>query len=275
MLSPMSSKRKKKPDSVAAVIAKVTGREAPYRHLLVTELEPNDWNPNRLDDESRIKLTKGMKRLLNAGVPLPPVVVRPHPARKGSFQIIDGYHRWDILRTEGYEKVDAYVLDVDTATAMILTDTLNYLRGTPDQDAHAEYLHRLLNDTHMPVPEAAEYLPYTETEIREYLDAYGLDIVEVGPPPSDLEPSDPIIDDKFLILKFSVSREQAEIIEREIARVSNLLDGKNLRGRALEFMAVNSSQTEPGNLTGEPEQPPSFAPTGSKKKKKREAVGVH
>ncbi len=44
-------------------------------------------------------------------------------------------------------------------------------------------------------------------------------------------------------MKFNVSRSQAEIIEQELSRICSVLEGKNLRGRALEFMAVQSAQT--------------------------------
>lgn len=243
-------KKLKRVKDVAKVLAKVTGKDVPYRKLAVADLEPNDWNPNKLNAEGRTKLLKGMTRLLDQGVPLPPVVVRPHPTKEGMFEIIDGFHRWDILRSEGVEGVDTYVIDVDTPTAMLLTNTLNYLRGEADPELQANYLHRLIQEQQMPLPEAAEYLPYTESEIEAQLAAYDLDIVEVPVPAKDPSDSDGSTEDAFLTLKFTVSQEQAEVIERELARIASLITGRNLRGRSLEYMAVISSQIEADNLTG-------------------------
>lgn len=58
-------------------------------------------------------------------------------------------------------------------------------------------------------------------------------------------------DGEFEAMTFWVAKDQKPIIEDEIVRIGALLKGKNLRGRALEYMAVNSAQTPTENLTGE------------------------
>jgi len=72
--------------------------------------------------------------------------------------------------------------------------------------------------------------------------------------------------EQFEGLTFWVAKDQKDVIEDELTRISALLKGKNLRGRALEAMAVISSQTPTENITGEePEEAPEF----KKKRKKR------
>lgn len=57
--------------------------------------------------------------------------------------------------------------------------------------------------------------------------------------------------EKFEELSFWVASDQKRVIEDELIRISALLKGKNLRGRALEAIAVISSQTPVENITGE------------------------
>ena len=65
--------------------------------------------------------------------------------------------------------------------------------------------------------------------------------------------------EQFEKLEFWVAADQKPVIEDELVRISALLKGKNLRGRALEAMAVISSQTPTDNITGEePEEKPEF-----------------
>ena len=239
---------------VEKTVRKITGKAlTPYQKLLIADCVPNDWNPNVMAADLREKLARGMKHLLDVAGILPPVVVRPHPdPTQGKWQIIDGYHRWDILRTEGYETVDGYILNVDTKTAMILTDSLNYLRGEPLIEDYAKYYQRLLNEHAMTPFDASQYLVSSSDEIQKLLDDYELriDNIEVPSDPVQADDEDKA-PDSFVEAKFVVSLSQQEVIERELARIGSLMTGKNIRGRALEYMAVNSSQTPLDNLTGE------------------------
>lgn len=61
----------------------------------------------------------------------------------------------------------------------------------------------------------------------------------------------------FEEVKFWLAADQKKVVEDELTRIAALLRGKNIRGRALEAMAVISSQTPTDNITGEePEEPP-------------------
>jgi hypothetical protein len=258
-------------------------KDTPYKSVKIELCEPNTWNPNKMPPDVRAKVQHGIKHLLDSAGHIPPIVVRPHPDAGSGFkwQIIDGYHRWDILRQEGVAKIDAYILDVDTKTAMILTDTLNYLRGSPDPDLHAKYYESLLNEQQMPIAEAAEFLPVSESEIQAVVDAYGIQLIS-GPTSSmgDYEAKSQEDTDAnvFFDVKFYVSKGQAGIIESELSRIGSLLRGKNIRGRALEFMAINSSQTPIDNLIGESSGEPDLEidpPVKKKKKKKKKTIETH
>lgn len=245
----MSDKKKKKAEAALEALKK-----GPHRRVRVSDCAPNDWNPNRMTQEIREKLLAGLKLTKDQGGHTPPIVVRKHPDQSiAKYQIIDGFHRWDIYRSEELDdRIDAFILDVDTKTAMILTDTLNYLRGSPDPDGYAQYMQRLLNENHMTPAEAALYLPATSDEITDLLANYDLKIEQIEVP-SDTVAGEADAQEVFVELKFFISTTQAEVVERELARISKLLQGKNVRGRALEYMAVNSSQTPIENFLGEGE----------------------
>lgn len=72
----------------------------------------------------------------------------------------------------------------------------------------------------------------------------------------------------FEEMTFWLAKDQKKVVDDELTRIASLLKGKNIRGRALEAMAVISSQTPTSNITGEdPEQPtPTFK---SRKRKKK------
>ncbi len=67
--------------------------------------------------------------------------------------------------------------------------------------------------------------------------------------------------ERFEELSFWLAPGQKEVVDAELTRIAALLRGKNIRGRALEAMAVISSQTPVNNITGEdPDPAPEFKP---------------
>lgn len=223
--------------------------------LPVDRCVPNTWNMNKLSPLLREKLLHGMKALYTTAGRLPPIVVRPHPSEEGQYEIIDGYHRWDTIRSEKLsDTIDAVVLNVDTKQAMLLTDSLNYLRGEPDKVLHGKFFQALNSEHAMSVDSIAEFLPYTSDEIEAIFEANDITPIKiVAETEEETEKTEDTAEDTlFVEVKFTLSAAQQEVVERELARIGTLLTGKNVRGRALEFMAVNSSQTPIENLTGEP-----------------------
>lgn len=73
--------------------------------------------------------------------------------------------------------------------------------------------------------------------------------------------------EKFEQLSFWLASDQKKVVEDELTRIASLMRGKNVRGRALEAMAVISSQTPTDNITGE--EPESSQPEFKPRKRKR------
>lgn len=232
--------------------------------LLVKKLRPNDWNPNVLPAAHMEKLKAGIQELLDAGLRPPPVVVRKHPSGIG-WQIIDGFHRWSVFKELGIKRIPAHVLNVDDKMAKVLTTTLNYLRGQPDEAKYADLIGSLIKDG-SDISDLAKLLPEGEGRLMDLLEESeaGLDALRLLEDQSrELlkdEKDEKLTDESAWVdLNFRVSVAQAKVIESEIGRIETSLKGKARRGRALEFMAVNSQ--------GQP-LPDEQTPTKKKKSKK-------
>jgi len=221
-------------------------KDAPL--LPIAQVEPNTWNPNEMEKGALKKLRAGVELLLKQGVQPPPIVVRE--LARGRYQIIDGYHRWLVFKDLKQAEIPAVTVNVDDATARILTDTLNYLRGQPDRLKYSEFIADLVKDQGKSLDDLALLLPESKDELSDILqesDA-GLaaimainereDAVQREEDAASLQP-----ENTWLELNFKVTQPMAEVIEREIARIESTLAGKNRRGRALEFMAATSAAT--------------------------------
>ncbi len=236
------------------VISNVTGdKPVTNKRINIDDLIENDWNPNVMPQDLYAKLRRSITKLWKKTKVLPvPVTVRPHPTLPGKYQVIDGKHRRKVFidnrdaGKKGYDKIPCVIIDVDTKTAMLLTQSLNRLRGEDDPDKQAELFHRLNSEQEMSPEEIAEYLPESEEEIAGTLQNYDLEVEHLtfdDDTNGEDKQSKPKSNDDHLEIKCFASRGATEVIEAEVSRLATILGGKNARGRAFEMMAVLSSQT--------------------------------
>lgn len=227
-------------------------KDKTIRALSVDLLVPNTWNPNEMAKPLFKKLKRNLKRLKDAGLPVPShPTVRPHPEIPGKFEIINGEHRWRAhreLRDEGdtrFEKILCVVGDYDDATAMSLTIELNELHGETNIDKQGALFGRMHTEYKMSPEEMSESLPYTADEVTTYLEAYDIEVthISVDPETSEILPKDTAERETLMEIRAVVYSSQADVIETEVNRIASILTGKNMRGRAFEIMAVHSSQT--------------------------------
>ena len=211
------------------------------------------------DIYEKIKLGISEALTLRGVEALQAIDTRPHPTKPGMVQIIDGEHRWKILKELGVDKMPCDVTDYSDLEARARTSELNWNRGDPDPDKYPQYLVGILRDFDVDIEYLAERLPESKDEIQELIDGYDIgdpeeivfidDDVTTTPDASDVE--------RWVELRYFVSSKQAEIIERALSGIASRLQGKNLKGRALEFMAVLALQTPD-------EEAPAFAPYNNK-----------
>lgn len=93
--------------------------------IAVRRLHAHPENPNRMSRAAFKKLV----RHIETSQQYEPVVVRTHPARKGAYQILNGYHRVRAIRQLGLSHADCIVFRADDDQARVYLLTLNKLCG--------------------------------------------------------------------------------------------------------------------------------------------------
>lgn len=216
----------------------------------IKRLHPNTWNPNVMDSTMFEKLKRNLKRLLDSGNDaLPPLVVRPHNAVKDDFEIIDGEHRWRALKELGQTHVNIFVQPCDEGTARLLTNTFNYIHGEAQRDKYAQTIVDMLANgidiRDMPdlLPDSADELDALIAEADVSIEAFeALSLSAEDDVDNELPATTD--DNSFVSVDFTISVAQAAVIERSLKRVSDMLRGRNRRGRALEYIAVMAEQVD-------------------------------
>lgn len=99
----------------------------------ITDLKPNSYNPNKMDEEVMASLVHGMK---TEGV------VQPVLIQKSTNIIIDGEHRWWAVQKAGGKEISVLALDIDDVAAKKLTLAMNYRKG----EHQVEALDKVLTD---------------------------------------------------------------------------------------------------------------------------------
>lgn len=220
-----------------------------YEQIPIEKIDPNTWNPNRMAPEVQAKLENGMQMVLDKVGKLPPIIVRHKPGVKGRFEIIDGFHRWSLLKKMKRPTVDGFILDVPDDMARVLTATLNYIKGEADPEKYPLLVVEAMKaNPKMELDDLAKLLPETAETLEELIlaseaavDSLNAVLDSRGKEDSETEKEqDP---DRWVNLNFAVPLEVAGLVEAELDRIAERLSGKNRRMRALEYMAVLSSQT--------------------------------
>jgi len=107
--------------------------------VTMDRLIENPQNPNRMSDGTFRKLLGHIKRTGN----YEPIIVRKHPGRQGCFEIINGHHRFRVLKELGLSQADCIVWQVDDTETMLLLTTLNRLCGHDILEKKSELVRKL------------------------------------------------------------------------------------------------------------------------------------
>jgi len=142
------------------------------RAIEVGFLHPNNWNPNKMDDEM---LAKEVESIREFGF-LDPLTVRAmylaNPdlmpnAPVGGWEIIDGEHRWIAAQKLGMRTVPCVVVEADDDTAKQMTVVLNDLRGKPKEEKLAALVRDLSERRSM--LDLERVLPYRRERLEEMI----------------------------------------------------------------------------------------------------------
>ena len=190
--------------------------------ISVEKLTPNPWNPNRMSEEMKTKLKAYIER---EGF-VEPIVVRPHGE---GYQILGGFHRWQIAKELGYTTVPCVVVNLDDRRAKILSVNLNEMKGQSLPSLLASLIHDLSKE--LTLEDLETQLPYSISELKD-----SLELLKI---PDGLEAfleeeAARLERERPTILSFVV--EDAETVEKAITAAQQKHGGVT-RGRALVEIA--------------------------------------
>jgi uncharacterized ParB-like nuclease family protein len=131
--------------------------------ISLKKLIAHPMNPNHMSNPTFGKLVANIERTGN----YEPIIVRVHPSKKGSYQIINGHHRVKAIEKLNRKKADCIIWDVDTEQAAILLMTLNRLSGRDAVDKKIALLKRL-NET-IEAKQLGKVLPQTAGQIEKLM----------------------------------------------------------------------------------------------------------
>jgi ParB-like chromosome segregation protein Spo0J len=205
------------------------GKRIGPKRIPIGSLRSHPLNSNVMAPDLREKLAAHIR----ASGRYPMVIVRPHPAEAGAFEILDGHHRVEVLRDLGYGEVRCDVWAVDDREAKLLLATLNRLQGQDSPIRRAQLLHELLGE--MSLGDLAGLLPETDKQLEELHALLEFPAEEIAA----LLEADAQEQEKVLprVISFVVTAEQEALIERAVELASDGTPGRDRKAKGLTRLA--------------------------------------
>jgi ParB family chromosome partitioning protein len=131
---------------LAALLGDVAAPAAPQvgsvRQVALDLLEPNPFQPRTIIDQAALdELAQSIKA---HGI-LQPLLVRPHPATNGQFQIVAGERRWRAAPTAGLHEVPVIIHELADSDAAAIALIENLQRQDLNAIDEAEGYNRLIS----------------------------------------------------------------------------------------------------------------------------------
>jgi ParB-like chromosome segregation protein Spo0J len=106
----------------------------------INDLFANDYNPNRMPD---IEMNLLKDCVLKYGFLFPIIVTWDKEKKK--YRIIDGYHRYEVLKRIGCKEVSVVVLELSYHDAVQLTVLMNRIKGLHQVEMMSDLVLKLEN----------------------------------------------------------------------------------------------------------------------------------
>jgi len=191
--------------------------------IAVNLLLPHPLNCNRMSPDTMAKLHRHIER----SGKYEPLTVRPHPHEKGRFQVINGHHRLQVLRSLGRRTASCVVWDVDDDQTALYLATLNRLGGEDVPERRAVLLDSLMGS--FDVDELSTLLAEGQKELEGLLKSVELDLDSV----LDCEASEDMEPELPVILDFMLEQDQATDVDRALELAIDAGEASMSRGEAL------------------------------------------
>jgi len=215
------------------------GKRLGAKMILLDDLRAHPLNSNVMPEDLREKLKAHIRRTGR----YPFVVCRPHPDEPGSFQVLDGHHRVDVLRELGHTEARCDVWNVDDREANLLLATLNRLQGQDIPIRRAQLIHELLGE--MNLTDLGGLLPETDKQLEELESLLQFPAEEIAALLADeAEKQEKVLP---RVLTFVVTPEQEELIERAVELASDGTQGRDRKARGLANLATHFLKEREGD----------------------------
>ena len=187
------------------------------------------WNPNRQDSAMLAKLRESITRY---GL-VQNLVVRT--VGNGTYEVLSGNQRLQVLREEGILDVPCVVVEVDDARARLLAQALNRVHGEDDLGLRAELVREVLET--LPRDEVLSLLPETDATLQGLMSLGQEDMA------CYLQSWQQAQAYRLKHMQFQLTSDQTEVVEEAMARLlSDARDSQsnspNARGTALYLLCL-------------------------------------
>jgi ParB/RepB/Spo0J family partition protein len=209
------------------------------REIDISSILPHPENSNRMDAETLSKLRRHIENTDR----YEPIIVRPHPAEEGKFQVINGHHRLHVLKALGQANAKCVVWEVDDVQTRLYLATLNRLSGEDTPERRALLVGSLLESFEL--DDLTDLLPESHDQLAELERLARVDFAELVPQPTVEAEGGPLV-----ILEFFLNQDRAAEVNLALDVISHRNPELDGRSQALTYLARNYlSVNEPSAIT--------------------------
>lgn len=176
-----------------------------YEELSLDVLVHNRNAPNRIPRMFFKKLRHNIERIGRYET----LTVRPHPEKKGCFEVLNGHARLDALRELGATSAKCDIWEVTDLESRLFLAVLNRLRGSEAPELRMGLLFDLLRE--IPKQELAAHIPETVSRLKK-LQQLETVSEEPGMVVFEKSPAKPGV----IIMNFYLKKEQHEVVSTAI-----------------------------------------------------------
>jgi ParB family chromosome partitioning protein len=203
--------------------------------LPISQLRPAVWNSNEVEPEMMARLRESMTRF---GL-VENLVARPNG--DGTYEVLSGNHRFQVLIELGVETVPCVVVDLDDAQARLLAQAMNHIRGEDNPGLRAEVLRQVLDS--VPQYEVLRLLPETADGLQALVNLCEEDLA------TQLEAWQHAQAARLKLLQFRLTDTQSRLVHKAIDiafqhHAEDLTGLPNARGAALYRICEDYLGTE-------------------------------
>jgi ParB/RepB/Spo0J family partition protein len=204
------------------------------REIDITLMSPHPENSNRMDAETLTKLRKHIEQTGR----YEPIIVRPHPAQQGRFQVINGHHRLQVLKALGHAAANCIVWNVNDEQTRLYLATLNRLSGEDIPERRAMLVGNLLET--FSLDELSALLPEGRDQLAELERLAKVEPDDLLAAPQEADESTPRV-----ILEFFLEHERAKEVNLALDLIAHRCPNMAARSDALVQLARSYLATNP------------------------------